>query len=137
MSGHESRPPSLIDRIRRWLRLDHAQRTDKSEANRGFYPGGMPVYLNRKPVGRRFVLPVVAVGVVIALVILATRGAAAQSTEGGQRLVFEESGFAITAPVDRAVGSGAFTYSPTGSTDQPPSTVRVWPVTARASGESR
>ena len=28
-------------------------------------------------------------------------------------------------------------YSPTGSTDQPPSTVMVWPVTARASGESR
>lgn len=33
--------------------------------------------------------------------------------------------------------SAAAAYSPTGSTDQPPSTVMVWPVTARASGESR
>jgi hypothetical protein len=32
---------------------------------------------------------------------------------------------------------GELAYSPTGSTDQPPSTVMVWPVTARASGESR
>jgi hypothetical protein len=33
--------------------------------------------------------------------------------------------------------SAAAAYSPMGSTDQPPSTVMVWPVTARASGESR
>ena len=33
--------------------------------------------------------------------------------------------------------SAVAAYSPIGSTDQPPSTVMVWPVTARASGESR
>ena len=58
-------------RLRRWLWLDRsAVRGDKSQANRGFYPGGPPGYATHKPVGRRFVVPVVALGVVIALVIL-------------------------------------------------------------------
>ena len=54
-------------RIRRWLWLDgNNVRTDKSQANRGFYVGGPPV-------GWRFMLPVVAGGIVIALIILVAR----------------------------------------------------------------
>lgn len=71
--------PSLVDRVRRWLWLDRTQRTDNSEANRGFYPGGPPVYLNRKPVGWRFMLAVSAVGIAIGLVVLSTRDAEART----------------------------------------------------------
>ena len=74
MSDHDTGAPGWVDRIRHWLWLDRTQRTDNSEANRGFYPGGPPVYVNRKPVGWRFVLPVVTAGIVIALLILAVRG---------------------------------------------------------------
>ena len=38
-----------------------------------------------------------------------------------------------TSPSPSAVAA----YSPTGKTDQPPSMVMVWPVTASASAESR
>jgi len=69
-------------RLRRWLWLDRsAMRSDKSHANRGFYPGGPPVYANHKPVGRRFVVPVVALGIVIALAILLTRDAEAATSD--------------------------------------------------------
>ena len=74
MSGQDDRGQGMGARIRRWLWLDRTQRTDNSHANRGFYPGGFPVYQNRKPVGWRFVLPVVTAGIVIALLILALRG---------------------------------------------------------------
>ncbi len=100
MSDPDPGRPGWLDRIRHWLWLDRTQRTDNSAANRGFYPGGLPVYLNRKPVGWRFVLPVVAAGVVIALLILAGRSAAAQPAEPGQRVVLDAPGFALTLPAD-------------------------------------
>ena len=61
---------SRVDRVRRWLWLDGPQRTDNSEANRGFY-------LNRKPVGWRFLLVVTALGIAIGLVLLNVRDAEA------------------------------------------------------------
>jgi hypothetical protein len=73
MSDHDAGPPGWVDRIRHWLWLDRTQRTDNREANRGFYPGGPPVYVNRKPVGRRFVLVVGAIAIAIGLVILTVR----------------------------------------------------------------
>lgn len=69
--SHTGRP-SWMDRLRRWLWLDGPRRTDSSEANRGFY-------LSRKPVGWRFTLAVVAVGIAIGLVLLNTREAEARS----------------------------------------------------------
>lgn len=71
--------PSWIDRVRHWLWLDRTQRTDNSEANRGFYPGGLPVYVNRKPVGWRFALIVVALGILIGLAITVVRDADAHA----------------------------------------------------------
>ena len=65
MSDHEQRGPTLIERIRRWLWLDGTQRTDASEANRGFYPG-----LTRKPVSWRFFVLVGALGILIGLVLI-------------------------------------------------------------------
>jgi hypothetical protein len=73
------REPSWIERVRHWLWLDLTQRTDNSEANRGFYPGGPPVYVNRKPVGWRFTLIVVTLGILIGLAIVAVREADAQA----------------------------------------------------------
>ena len=74
MTGSPGRSPVRLGwraRLRRWLWLDGTNvRTYHSRANRGFYVGGQPVT-------RRFILPVVAFGVVIALIILFTRGAAA------------------------------------------------------------
>ena len=81
MSDHDTGPPGWIDRIRRWLWLDRTQRTDNREANRGFYPGGPPVYVNRKPVGRCFVVVVGSVAIAIGLVILTVRDAEAGSRE--------------------------------------------------------
>ena len=84
-------------RIRRWLWLvGNNVRTDKSQANRGFYAGGPPV-------GWRFMLPVVAGGIVIALIILVARDAEVQATDEGQRPVPEKPGFAVTVPADRDV----------------------------------
>ena len=57
---------SRVDRVRRWLWLDGPQRTDNSEAHRGFY-------LSRKPVGWRFLLVVTALGIAIGLVLLNVR----------------------------------------------------------------
>ena len=54
----------LVHALRRYLWLfDDNVRTDHSRANRGFYVGGPPV-------SWRFVLPVVAFGVVLALAII-------------------------------------------------------------------
>ena len=63
---------SWVDRVRRWLWLDGPQRTDNSEAYRGFY-------LNRKPVGWRFLLVVTALGIAIGLVLLNVRDAEARA----------------------------------------------------------
>lgn len=63
---------SRVDRVRRWLWLDGPQRTDNSEAHRGFY-------LNRKPVGLRFLLLVTALGIAIGLVLLNVRDAEARA----------------------------------------------------------
>lgn len=96
--------PSWIDRVRHWLWLDRTQRTDDSEADRGFYPGGMPVYPNRKPVGWRFALAMVAIGVVIALAIIAVRDAETQPTGNDHRHHLEQQGSGVTLQAD---GSGA------------------------------
>jgi hypothetical protein len=62
-------------RLRRWLWLDRgAVRSDKSQANRGFYSGGPPV-------GRRFVVPLVVLGIAIALAILLARDAEAATDD--------------------------------------------------------
>lgn len=61
---------SRVDRVRRWLWLDGPQRTDNSEAHRGFY-------LSHKPVGWRFLLVVTALGIAIGLVLLNVRDAEA------------------------------------------------------------
>lgn len=88
MPGSPGRSPVRPDwraRLRRWLWLDgNNVRTDHSRANRGFYVGGQPVT-------RRFILPVVAVGVVIALIILFTRGADG-TTAHEQRLLLAPAG---------------------------------------------
>ena len=63
---------SRVDRVRHWLWLDGPQRTDNSEANRGFY-------LSRKPVGWRFLLVVTALGIAIGLVLLNVRDAEARA----------------------------------------------------------
>ncbi len=55
-------------RIRHWLWLDGLVRTDNSRAGRGSY-----IYARNPPVGWRFMLPVVAGGIVIALIILVAR----------------------------------------------------------------
>ena len=76
MSDRGQHEPSLVDRIRRWLWLDGTQRTDASEANRGFYPG-----LTRKPVGWRFFVLVGSLAILIGLVIISVRDTEAQATE--------------------------------------------------------
>lgn len=86
---------SWIDRVRRWLWLDRTQRTDGSEADRGFYPGGMPVYVNRKPVGWRFLLIMVAIGIAISLVILMLRDAQAQPAPEHGWFPREQAGFPV------------------------------------------
>lgn len=81
----EAEPKGRKATLRRWLWLDRsARRSDRSEANRGFYSGGPPVYTGRRPVGLRFLVPVVALGVVIALVILMARDADAGVAATGQ-----------------------------------------------------
>jgi hypothetical protein len=70
--------PSWVDRVRRWLWLDGPQRTDNSEAHRGFY-------LNRKPVGWRFLLVVTALGIAIGLVLLNVRDAEARADVDSDR----------------------------------------------------
>ena len=77
MSEHDEGARGWIDRIRHWLWLDRTQRTDDRHANRGFYPGGPPVYIDRKPVGWRFMLLLVAVAIVIGLMLLTVREAEA------------------------------------------------------------
>jgi hypothetical protein len=84
MSENEA-GPTLLDRIRRWLWLDRTQRTDNRHANRGFYPGGPPVYVNRKPVGWRFTLAVAVLAIAIGLVLLSTREAEARPLAGLDR----------------------------------------------------
>ena len=68
MTARESRRETwsrAVGAAKRYLWIhDQDVRTDNSRANRGFYVGGPPV-------SWRFVLPVVAAGVTIALVILA------------------------------------------------------------------
>jgi hypothetical protein len=64
-----SERPRRLDRLVRALRrhlwlFDDNVRTDHSRAGRGFYVGGPPV-------SWRFVLPVVAAGVLLALAIIA------------------------------------------------------------------
>jgi hypothetical protein len=88
------------DRVRHWLWLDHPRRTDNSEADRGPYPGGMPIYPNRKPVGWRFALVMAVVGVVIALAIIAVRDAEAQPSGAGHRDHLEQQGLGVTLLVD-------------------------------------
>lgn len=95
--------PSWIDRVRHWLWLDRTQRTDNSEANRGFYPGGPPVYGNREPVGWRFVLIVVALGILIGLAITTVRDADAHA--GGTSLWPDRAQAAAARMV--AAGDGA------------------------------
>ncbi len=87
--------PSWLDRVRRWLWLDRAQRTDDREANRGFYPGGHPVYTNRKPASLRFLLVMTAIGIAIALVLINVREA-----EASIGLDPAWSGLGATAVVD-------------------------------------
>lgn len=77
MSEHDA-GPTWVDRVRRWLWLDQEQRTDNSEANRGFYTG-------RKPVGWRFALAVGAVAIIIGLVLMGTRDAQARTLAGPDR----------------------------------------------------
>lgn len=100
MSEHDP-GPTLGDRIRRWLWLDRTQRTDNREANRGFYPGGPPVYVNRKPVGWRFLLAVSAVAIAIGLVLLSTREAEARWAAG---LGFSTPPAAVATDDQRATG---------------------------------
>jgi hypothetical protein len=82
MADHDTGSPTWLDRIRRWLWLDRTQRTDDRNANRGFYPGGPPVYVDRKPLGWRFTLAVAAIAIAIGLVILSTREAEARGADG-------------------------------------------------------
>ena len=61
--------PHRLDRLVRDLRrylwvFDDNVRTDHSRANRGFYVGGPPI-------SWRFIVPVVAAGIVLALTIIA------------------------------------------------------------------
>jgi len=66
VTARESRQETwsrVVRAAKRYLWIEDV-RTDNSRANRGFYVGGPPV-------SWRFVLPVVAAGVTIALVILA------------------------------------------------------------------
>lgn len=95
MSEHDSAAPRWIDRVRHWLWLDGTQRTDNSEANRGFYPGGPPVYVNRKPVGWRFALAMLLLGTVIALAILVARA-------DGPRDASRQAAASVAAPLARA-----------------------------------
>ena len=85
-------------RIRRWLWLDRTQRTDDRHADRGFYPGGPPVYVSRRAPSRRFLLAVVAVGIVIALVIMGVRDADALPADG-EVVVLERHGVAVSLQV--------------------------------------
>ena len=103
MTGSSGRSPVRTGwraRLRRWLWLDGNNiRTDHSRANRGFYVGG-------EPVTRRFILPMVALGVVIALIILFTRGAAAVSTVHEQQFLLEPAGLATQAPEEQGPADG-------------------------------
>ena len=89
MSGHDDGSPGWATRIRRWLWLDRTQRTDNREADRGFYPGGPPVYVSRRAPSRRFLLAIVAVGVFIALLIMGIRDADAHPA-GAQLTLVDE-----------------------------------------------
>ena len=82
MSGHDDDTPGWATRIRRWLWLDRTQRTDNREVDRGFYPGGPPVYMSRRAPGWRFLLAIVAVGIVLALLIMSVRAAGSPPTDG-------------------------------------------------------
>lgn len=86
--------PSWVDRVRRWLWLDRAQGTDRRHTSRGFYPGGHPVYVNRKPVGWRFLLGVTALGIAIGLVLLNVRDA-----EAGADVDSDRPGTAVASTV--------------------------------------
>ena len=77
MSEQDTGTTGWLGRIRRWLWLDRTQGTDRRETSRGFYPGGMPIYTNRKPVGLRFLLVVTALGIAIGLVLISVRDAQA------------------------------------------------------------
>ena len=63
-------------RVRRWLWLDGAVRTDRSEAGRGFYTSSRPVSV-------RLFASVVALGIVVALIILTVREVDASAVAWG------------------------------------------------------
>lgn len=94
MPSDEPRAPTWSDRIRHWLWFDRPRRTDNSEASRHFYTAN-------KPVGWRFLLIMIVIGIAIGLAIVATRDTEAWSVDDGQLLVFEEPGITIAVPADQ------------------------------------
>ena len=97
MSGQDDGSQGGGTRFRRWLWLDRTQRTDYRHADRGFYPGGPPVYVSRRAPSRRSMLAVVAAGIVISVIILGVRDADALPADG---VVLEGPGIAVALHAD-------------------------------------